>query len=118
MPLRWRDYNGILRRCQFAPLDHIWISDDILDTALRRFLSPKCSQRHGSSVPGPLEAQRRSNKRRLMGLAPVGRSGVNIDPGFLAGFDRRRDQQKWKWQAPTPSEPSIVPSDYGKNTKS
>lgn len=54
-----------------SPSQHIWISDDHVSQAFSRFslavsLTPK---RHGSNVPGPLEARRRSAKRRMVGLA-------------------------------------------------
>ena len=113
MSLRWRACNGAFQRGQSTTSDHIWISDDILNRVLRRFLSPRCSQRNGSSVPGPLEAQRRAGKRRMMGLAPVGAGGANLEQGLFGNFGRKRDQQKWQWQAPTVSEPAISPSLQG-----
>lgn len=103
-----------LRRCvqsvalpqvQIPTSGHIWISDDILDRALRRFLLLRCSRRRGSSVPGPFEAQRRANKRRMMGLATVGAPEGTYDPGLFGASFGRKDQQKWQWQAPTAVEP-------------
>ena len=113
MSLFQRAYSGAVPRCQPAPSNYIWIGDDILDRALRRFLNPQCPRRHGSSVPGPLEAQRRANKRRMVGLASVGTTGGNVDPGFLWGLLGRRDPQKWQWQAPNPAEAPKVSSTEG-----
>lgn len=98
----------------------LWITDDVLAAAWRRFThvynTSSHSQRHrieggrryGSNVPGPLEARRRLAKRR-MGLAshsqPQNGSGFG-DFGALFGFGTRGatklDVEKgWKWEAPT-----------------
>lgn len=65
-----------------AHMDPLWISDDILNDALSRFTLFKSSRRHGSSIPGPLEARRRATKRRVMNLVSPPAGGV-IDPGFF-----------------------------------
>jgi len=106
MSLRRRAYGKAWQRWQTLTSDYIWISDDFLDRALRRFLVPQCSRRHGSSVPGPLEAQRRATKRRMRGLALAGARGGDIDPSLLR---RIPEQQKWQWQGPTAAEPPNTP---------
>lgn len=63
-------------------MDPLWISDDILNDALSRFTLFKSSRRHGSSIPGPLEARRRATKRRVMNLVSPP-AGAVIDPGFF-----------------------------------
>ncbi len=57
-------------------------------------------------MPGPLEAQRRANKRRMMGLALAGARGEDIDPSLLR---RIPEQQTWQWQGPTAAEPPNTP---------
>lgn len=111
MSLRWRAYGKAWPRRQTATLDHIWISDDTLDRALRRFAVPKCSRRHGSSVPGPLEAQRRANKRRMMELTLARARGGDIDPGLWGGTP----EQNWQWQGPTAAAPPNNPLIQGMN---
>ena len=82
------------------PTDHIWISDDILDPALHRFMRCRVQVRHGSCIPGPLEARKRATKRRLMNLAQAGGGGA-IDSASLAGL-KGLEQQGFQWQAPDP----------------
>ncbi|CAO1597188.1 MAG: hypothetical protein LQ349_000125 [Xanthoria aureola] len=98
--------------CRFAaihPTDHIWISDDILDHALSRYIQLRVGRRHGSAVPGPLEARKRAAKRRMMGLAPTIR-GFDPHPGLLAGLGRGQENQRsWQWQHPKPPQPKQSP---------
>lgn len=82
-----------------TPRNAIWISDDLFNSALRRFVLLAVSRRHGSYVPGPLEARRRAAKRRIMNLAEAG--GETIDPGFLAGNNPGHNSWNWQWQGPT-----------------
>ncbi|KAL8674564.1 MAG: hypothetical protein Q9168_001007 [Polycauliona sp. 1 TL-2023] len=107
------------RLCRFAathPSDHIWISDDILDHAVSRYMKLCVGRRHGSAVPGPLEARKRAAKRRLMGLAPT-MGGLDPHPGFLAGLGRgHENQQSWQWQnpkLPQSKHPPRPPEDNG-----
>ncbi|KAL8910373.1 MAG: hypothetical protein Q9171_004327 [Xanthocarpia ochracea] len=94
--------------CRFTathPSDHIWISDDILNSALSRYLQLRVGRRHGSAVPGPLEARKRAAKRRMMGLAPTP-GGLDPHPGFLTGLGRgQENQQCWQWQSPQSLQP-------------
>ncbi|KAK6005494.1 hypothetical protein QM012_007136 [Aureobasidium pullulans] len=77
--------------CRLQP--YIWISDDALATAYRRFAntclvnhSHTNTRRHGSNVPGPLEARRRLARRRMAGLSIAGSSpGIMPDFGALLG---------------------------------
>ncbi|KAL9041433.1 MAG: hypothetical protein Q9180_001284 [Flavoplaca navasiana] len=105
------------RVCYFTvkhPSDYIWISDDILNHAISRYTQLCVGRRHGSAIPGPLEARKRATKRRMMGLAPA-IGGTDMDPGFLAGLGRgQENQQGWQWQSPKlpPSKhPPRVPMD-------
>ena len=78
-------------------LDHLWISDDLLATTFRRFANGQ--RRHGSCVPGPLEARRRLAKRRNTALAGIG-AGSPEDIACLFGRNGR-EHLKWTenpWQ--------------------
>ena len=84
----------------FLPLsDHVWISDEMLSAAMHRFKLSRSHRRHGSSVPGPLEASRRLAKRRMMGLAVTG-GGAGSDLGAILGGDGELKRASWRWEAP------------------
>ncbi len=85
----------------------IWISDELLHDVYQCFFLSRAARRYGSSVPGPLEAQRRAAKRRMMYLAKTGGGGGAIDAALLPGLDSRRDLYAWKWLAP--ASPPKVP---------
>ena len=78
--------------CRIQP-QHIWISDDTLAAAYRRFANTYLvnhnhtnTRRHGSNVPGPLEARRRLARRRMAGLSmPTPSAGLIPDFGALFG---------------------------------
>ncbi|KAF2170556.1 hypothetical protein M409DRAFT_51579 [Zasmidium cellare ATCC 36951] len=96
--------------CRQAP-QCLWITDDILAEAFDRFARVSNThrrraegRRYGSNVPGPLEAHRRSAKRR-MGVAAVASSmpspGIDLGALFgLGGFTPERKIDDWKWQPP------------------
>ncbi len=64
----------------------LWITDEALSDAFTRFLRHSHgAKRYGSNVPGPLEAQRRLAKRRMMALAGVG-AAPPVDPAALFGM--------------------------------
>lgn len=65
------------------------------------------SKRHGSFVPGPLEARRRAAKRRIFGLAQL--DGEAADSEFLAVPDPVQDLWSWKWQRPSQPRPEQKP---------
>jgi hypothetical protein len=77
--------------CRLQP--YICISDDTLAAAYRRFANTCLvnhnhtnTRRHGSNVPGPLEARRRLARRRMAGLSMAGPSpGLIPDFGALFG---------------------------------
>lgn len=58
----------------------VWITDAVLAESLRRFTCTH--RRHGSNVPGPLEARRRAAKRRNTNLAYNG-GAQHVDPAIL-----------------------------------
>ncbi|OCT53577.1 hypothetical protein CLCR_09520 [Cladophialophora carrionii] len=58
----------------------VWISDALLSDTFNRFWHHK---RYGSSVPGPLEAQRRAAKRKNTSLAYASSGGAAIDPAVV-----------------------------------
>lgn len=84
----------------FLPIsDHVWISDEMLSAAMHRFKLSRSHRRHGSSVPGPLEASRRLAKRRMMGLAVPG-GGAGSDVGAILGLGGESKRGSWQWEAP------------------
>jgi hypothetical protein len=62
----------------------LWITDDLLAEAFARFVGAR-SVRHGSHVPGPLEARRRASKRKHASLAHSGGGQAPIDAAVLFG---------------------------------
>ncbi|KAI4203344.1 MAG: hypothetical protein LQ350_001865 [Teloschistes chrysophthalmus] len=114
-------YSGLvfLRHvCRLAAPPHsdpIWISDDILNHALHRFTLLQVLRRHGSTIPGPLEARKRTAKRRMMGLVPTATGGLHPHPGFLSGLKREQEgQQGWQWRNPETAQirESQLPQDH------
>jgi hypothetical protein len=108
MPARTRVCREAARAIHHPPTSSIWITDDILANAFNRFLlASQASKRYGSNVPGPLEAQRRLAKRRMMGLAAVG-GGPAVDLGALFGNGPVRAHEL-RWEPPTPTgQPYIL----------
>ncbi|ETN39350.1 uncharacterized protein HMPREF1541_05573 [Cyphellophora europaea CBS 101466] len=80
----------------------LWITDDVLADTFRRFAS--LSVRHGSHVPGPLEARKRAAKRKNTSLAHIGPSPP-IDSTLL--FAKKSESGWWK---ATPVESTPVDS--------
>ncbi|KAL9003369.1 MAG: hypothetical protein Q9188_003763 [Gyalolechia gomerana] len=101
MPLQ-----GRVCRLTATPLpSHIWIGDDVLNQAFQRWAQRCVGRRQGSAIPGPLEARKRTTKRRIMDLRPLA-GGLDLHPGFLTGLDLgQENQQSWQWQPPTPPRP-------------
>jgi hypothetical protein len=61
-----------------------WIPDSINADSAHRF---SClSVRHGSSVPGPLEARKRAVRRRNTSLASAARIGAPTETGVLSAL--------------------------------
>lgn len=83
-----------------APEGHIWISEDVLSSAIHHFAHGRVTRRHVGLAPGPLEARKRATKRRMMNLAQVG-GGGGFDPSVLPGLGAP-ELVEWKWQSPTP----------------
>ncbi|KAF2400035.1 hypothetical protein EJ06DRAFT_582608 [Trichodelitschia bisporula] len=80
--------------CLQAPA--LWITDDVLSNAWHRFLTSR-TKRHGSNVPGPLEARKRLARRRMAGLSVVGAPGQDLGFMFLNGPPR---QNELSWEPP------------------
>jgi hypothetical protein len=95
--------------------NHIWISDELLAEAFNRYVRVShTTKRHGSNVPGPLEARRRATKRR-MGMAVAGAAmgppGGDFGALFGAGAGQLSIQNSWSWTAPgTQSSDPPAPS--------
>ncbi|KAF2259949.1 hypothetical protein CC78DRAFT_571500 [Lojkania enalia] len=84
---------------------YIWISDDLLSRVFRHFVHNRCihQRRHGSHVPGPLEARRRGLKRRMTAVASPN-TGAPIPPLFNFGALFRypsSPEPSFKYQPPS-----------------
>ncbi|KAJ5287386.1 hypothetical protein N7478_003072 [Penicillium angulare] len=82
-----------------STLENPWVSDDLLAATFFRFVNGQ--RRHGSCVPGPLEARRRLARRRNTALAGIGGPPVE-DIACLFGRNGR-EHMKWTdhpWQRP------------------
>lgn len=84
---------------------HVWISDDLLSSTFHNFFRNSCPQqkRHGSHVPGPLEARRRAAKRRMTVPAnfyPQDSFPPAFSLGALFGF-RSNPQPSWRYEPPS-----------------
>ncbi|KAF2007953.1 hypothetical protein P154DRAFT_479320 [Amniculicola lignicola CBS 123094] len=96
---------------------YIWIPDHLLAAAFLRLsrTSHFHQKRHGSNVPGPLEARRRLAKRRMTGVASQYAGGPPLsgpfDFGALFGFlSKSKRQPAWRYEPP--SQPQwLVPPD-------
>ena len=107
-----------LSRALPRALQPVWITDAVLADAFRRFSHN--AKRHSSNVPGPLEARRRSSKRRNTSLAHAGGAAA-IDPAII--FPRRSRDTWWRkepepdailsqgvlhrWLFPSPEPPPV-----------
>lgn len=98
MCLGRRAYRHALQPSSVIPVapfsDYIWISEDFLASAFRRFAFGQ--RRHESRVPGPLEARRRLAKRRNTALASVAGLGPSDDIACLFGRDGK-EHRYLKW---------------------
>lgn len=83
-------YRHVLKPPAAPSIDHPWVSDDLLAATFRRFAHGQ--RRHGSCVPGPLEARRRLARRRNTALAGMGPPVEDI--ACLFGRNGR-EHMKW-----------------------
>ncbi len=83
-----------------APKDYVWISQEVLNSAIIHFSRGITFRRHVGIVPGPLEARKRAAKRRMVNLAQVGGPG-EIDPSLFGDPGYAPGQKDWQWQSPT-----------------
>lgn len=79
---------------------HLWITDDIFNDSLSRFALAALSRKHGSFVPGPLEARRRAAKRRMVNLAKTG-GGVVNELILFSEMNPDQYSKEWQWQPPS-----------------
>ncbi|KAJ6070010.1 hypothetical protein N7499_011897 [Penicillium canescens] len=97
MPFGRHAYRHALKPPATPTLDHLWISDDLLAATFRRFANGQ--RRHGSCVPGPLEARRRLAKRRNTALAGLGGNSAEDISCLFGRYGR--EHMKWTdhpWQ--------------------
>src|ERR1700728_3221984 len=91
----------VLTSTTLSSIEPIWISESLLAESFHRFT---CTQtRHGSNVPGPMEARRRANKRRNTNMAQIG-PGPPIDANVLFGAG---PHHAW-WQTSNPTPPKLA----------
>src|ERR1700761_2873223 len=112
MPSRPRACSEAVR-CICKPAKPLlWITDEVLDNAFQRFLRiSRTAKRYGSNVPGPLEAQRRLAKRRIMAAAaPWGAPTVDATALFGAGPPAR---EQLRWEPPAPAQTTREPNGNG-----
>lgn len=79
---------------------HLWITDDIFNDSLSRFALAALSRKHGSFVPGPMEARRRAAKRRMVNLAKSG-GGVGTEPILFSEMNQDQFSKERQWQPPS-----------------
>lgn len=98
---------AIVRSAKAQP-SLVWIGDDLLDAAFKRFARSveQSQRRYGSHTPGPLECRRRLEKRRMGAVsAPVaGNNNKRNWFGFLdldALFRPRARDDNWTWKPPS-----------------
>lgn len=97
-----------LLRYPRAPSCSIWLGDYALSNAILRYARGKPTRRYVAFTPGPLEARKRTARRRM---ANVGQSAATdvFDPRLLAGIEKQSLKNDWQWQSPTrisaPNEP-------------
>lgn len=82
---------------------YVWISEDALSDTFTAFVHNH--KRHGSNVPGPLEARKRAAKRRATQLAH--QPATNYNPESFGVFDTR-SQQGWWQKGEKPVEPQAT----------
>ncbi|PWY68097.1 hypothetical protein BO94DRAFT_527861 [Aspergillus sclerotioniger CBS 115572] len=94
-------YRHAIQPSSSGLIDHVWISEDFLASAFRRFANGQ--RRYESRVPGPLEARRRLAKRRNTALAGIAGTGPLDDIACLFGRNGR-EHLKWTDGRKTPRE--------------
>ena len=86
MPCRTAHVRRALHATSSAP-QCLWITDAVLAEAFNRFaclsLAARHHSRHGSNVPGPLEARKRLARRR-MGMTTTGAASASCQGSFAA----------------------------------
>ena len=87
------------------PAQYVWVPEELLDLTISRFFrtfNPH-QKRHGSHVPGPLEARRRAAKRRMTISANFYPQANFLPPfslGALFGFGKN-SPPSWRYEPPT-----------------
>lgn len=108
-------YRHSLRTAPSRP-EFVWIGDDILSSAFRRFVNGQ-QRRYESRVPGPLEARKRLARRRNTALATSGQpfdvpaNVANLFGANGSGHVRQWDDSSWSPRWPEPLGELLL--DYG-----
>lgn len=79
--------------------------------ARRQHLVTNTPKRYASAVPGPLEARRRSSKRKNASLVQAGNAATSIDPGVVLGYSKPKE-----WWIGRPPPPVDKFTDEGKRS--
>ena len=114
MSLRRYACHGMIQQPFSSTQVYLWISDEILFEAFHHFtLSTPCIRR-GSSIPGPLEARKRSANRRMTSQTFIG-VGPSLDAGPLLGMGGRLTSKDLLWEPPSSmgKAPTIQPDRKG-----
>lgn len=90
---------------QFPATQHVWVPDHVLSSAIHGFFHSSYTQqkRHGSNVPGPLEARKRDAKRRMTasaGYYPHDNFPISFSFGALFG-NRPIPETSWTYEPPS-----------------
>lgn len=102
---------------QAGEVNHLRISDDIRQSALRRFRITRVYRRYVGLPPGPLEARKRATKRRLMGLSSIENAATAGENASQAGLNSwlfgktRAAPHSYQWQEPSLSRLSTKPTE-------
>ncbi|KAK4449231.1 hypothetical protein QBC34DRAFT_405353 [Podospora aff. communis PSN243] len=99
-----------LQRHIIPPRDSVWISDDLLSAAFKRYcaVSNKTQRRYAGNVPGPLECRRRLGRRHMGELA--GFQSPSLPPPWA--FEFPLDFSQWRWEPPRRSDTTPRPKQH------
>ncbi|PSR81697.1 hypothetical protein BD289DRAFT_438746 [Coniella lustricola] len=100
-----------------APLEAVWVTDDVLHRAFQRYLDlPRSNKRSVSSVPGPLYHRKRFGRRQMTEL----NSFQTLGSLPVWALPNAPDMTNWTWQPPKAelwAQPPMPPVQPSKKTR-